>query len=528
MMMRPNSAPPARTYHVLVIDAHPRESSFCHALAEAAAAGATAASHEVRLLALRELHFDLNHRGQPLEPCLLQAQEDILWAQHLIIIHPVWWGSMPALLKGWLDRVLQPGFAFGEREDGSYQPLLTGRTATVISTLDTPLPVYRWLLGAPSVRALSDSTLRFCGIRPAQVLLLSALRHSTRQHRQCWLALARRTSFQLDHTLRLGWRPRIRAWLMAIRPQFYVFPCLALTAGAWTAAHHQGSAFQWQPWVLATLGLWMAEAITVFTNELHDQATDTQNRNGGPFTGGSRVLVQGLLSEAQLRRGRTFAAIILGLVSLLLASLPGVNVTGAFILLIAGLLLGIGYTTPPLKFAYRTLGEVVVAFTHSVLAVMLGHFTQGGLARETQPWLVAVPLFFAILPSITLAGFPDLEADAAVGKRTLAVRFGRRAAVALAISAAFIAAATRLTTFDDASWLTLGILVHASALALLLVRYGRQPRAGRMDGLLILTLSYMLWFAWPAGSLERSARPAQPHHPWAQQQISNQDMPPDP
>jgi len=118
---------------LLVINAHPRQDSSCRALAVAAATGAEAAGHEVRVLALRELDFDLHHRGQELGPCLVQSQQDLLWAEHLILVHPIWWATMPALLKGWLDRVLQPGFAFAERG--------------------------RWRVGGPAQRTLGDHNL---------------------------------------------------------------------------------------------------------------------------------------------------------------------------------------------------------------------------------------------------------------------------------------------------------------------------------------------------------------------------------
>lgn len=64
---------------------------------------------------MRDLHLDPHYTEQALEPCLQRCQESLLWAEHLIIVYPVWWGTMPALLKGWLDRVLLPGFAFADR-----------------------------------------------------------------------------------------------------------------------------------------------------------------------------------------------------------------------------------------------------------------------------------------------------------------------------------------------------------------------------------------------------------------------------
>ena len=101
----------------LLILAHPRRNSLCGALFDACAEGARQAGVECRELILSEMRFDPDvhvdsPEHQPLEPDLLRAQRDIHWAEHLVFVYPTWWGTFPALLKGFLDRVLTPGFAF--------------------------------------------------------------------------------------------------------------------------------------------------------------------------------------------------------------------------------------------------------------------------------------------------------------------------------------------------------------------------------------------------------------------------------
>src|SRR5215468_10574011 len=69
-------------------------------------------------------------RNQPTEPSIAEAMELLEWADHIVFVFPTWWGTMPAALKGFLDRVLMPGFAFEEHEDGpGWTKLLTGRSA---------------------------------------------------------------------------------------------------------------------------------------------------------------------------------------------------------------------------------------------------------------------------------------------------------------------------------------------------------------------------------------------------------------
>lgn len=494
-----NNPPPASVkahkQRVLVIDAHPRADSFCQGLVAAAANGASAAQHEVRWLALRELSFDLNHKGQALEPSLEHSRQELLWADHILIVYPVWWGSMPALLKGWLDRVLQPGFAFAEREDGGWEGLLGGRSATLIATMDTPRWIFGGMLHSCSIRALRDATLRFCGVSPVRVLLFSPIRTSTPELRRHWLEQARLEGHDLEKNLRTGWRPRLRAWLQAVRPQFYLFPWLALTAGAVSAAAARGASLQWMPYLLCWAAAWLLEGMAVLTNEIHDEETDILNRNSGLFTGGSRVVVQGRMSMAQLHHGRMVAGGCLALVGLLLVFAHGANLAGVLALLLVGLVLSIGYTAPPLKLSYRTLGEFDVALTHSALMVLLGHCSQGG-GGELRPWLIAAPMFFSILPAIILAGFPDMEADIAAGKKTLVVRFGLRAAATAALCATFVAAILHAALFTSPAWFFLALLIHCSALMLALAACVRQQRAGRINGLLALALSYMMWFVW--------------------------------
>src|SRR5690606_28479854 len=93
----------------------------------------------------------------------------------------------------------------------------------------------------------------------------------------------------------------------------------------------------------------------------------------------------------------------------------------------------LGYTIPPLKLSYRGLGELDVGITHSFGVILCGYHFQGGNLHDPFPWLLSIPLFLAILPSIILSGIPDYEADKAASKKTLAVRLGRKSAVVLAM-----------------------------------------------------------------------------------------------
>jgi putative NADPH-quinone reductase len=182
---------------VLVILGHPSNDSFCGALADTYVRAATQAGHEVRLLRLDALGFDpVLHEGyqqvQPLEPDLLKAQADITWAEHLVFVYPIWWGGIPALMKGFFDRTFLSGFAFKYREGKAFpDKLLKGRTAHLLVTMDTPPWYYKWIYHMPGLHQVRKTTLAFCGIKPLKTLTFGPLLGSVPAQREAWLKQTR-------------------------------------------------------------------------------------------------------------------------------------------------------------------------------------------------------------------------------------------------------------------------------------------------------------------------------------------------
>ena len=107
------------------------------------------------------LQFGYQKRTE-LEPDLLDAWEKIKWADHLVWVHPVWWGGLPAITKGFIDRLFLPGFAFQYRENSVWwDKLLIGKTAHIITTLDQPSWYYWFAFGRPSVNQLKNPLWNF-------------------------------------------------------------------------------------------------------------------------------------------------------------------------------------------------------------------------------------------------------------------------------------------------------------------------------------------------------------------------------
>ncbi|MDN4084110.1 NAD(P)H-dependent oxidoreductase [Paenibacillus polymyxa] len=179
---------------ILVVQGNPVTSSYGEALAQSYVKGAKAAGAEVRLLQLSALDFNPNLLGGyrnklPLEPDLIQAQESIKWAEHLVFVFPIWWGSLPALMKGFIDRTFMPGFAF-KYQKGKPLPdkLLKGRTARLITTMDGPYWYYRFFQGQPGHRMMKDSTLHLCGVKPVRSTTIDLMNKRTDQQRNEWLS----------------------------------------------------------------------------------------------------------------------------------------------------------------------------------------------------------------------------------------------------------------------------------------------------------------------------------------------------
>lgn len=178
---------------ILIIVGHPDTESFNFGLAAAYKKGAISSGSQVKEIIIRDLTFNTNlqfgyRKRTELEPDLLDAQEKIKWADHLVWIYPVWWGSLPAILKGFIDRTFLPGFAFQKRENSVWwDKLLTNKSARIISTLDQPAWYYWLIYKQPSHNAMKKLTLEFCGIKPVKVTTIGPLRLSKESYRQNWL-----------------------------------------------------------------------------------------------------------------------------------------------------------------------------------------------------------------------------------------------------------------------------------------------------------------------------------------------------
>ena len=179
--------------NVLIILGHPNDDSLSHKIADAYGEGAREAGAEVTLIHIRKLAFEPilfkgYKRKEALEPDILDAQQKLAKADHVVFIYPNWWGTYPAMFKGFIDKLLWPEFAFRYREN-SVRPerLMAGKSARVFVTMDNPKNYYRWIQGGGGIRAMKYSTLRFCGFHPVRFTLVDRVRKASPEKIRSWM-----------------------------------------------------------------------------------------------------------------------------------------------------------------------------------------------------------------------------------------------------------------------------------------------------------------------------------------------------
>ena len=291
------------------------------------------------------------------------------------------------------------------------------------------------------------------------------------------------------------------AWLRIARLQFYPPVAVLYGLGA-VAARAVTGRFDGTLCALGYAYLFLVGLATSMSNEYFDHPSDAVNANAGPFTGGSRVLVDGRLGFGAVRAAILFAGAAAVFVSAALAlSAPAEHRPAIVALLALGMLLALGYTVPPFKLSYRGLGELDVAFMHSIFVALFGYVVQTGDWRHPLPYVLSIPSFFAVLSAITLAGIPDQAADAAAGKRSWSVLFGRSTAATIALMAAIAAGLAGLWLWfyglvgGAVGALFLLAAAHALVLTTALIKFIRSGAPeGRIDPLLVNVLAFSLWF----------------------------------
>lgn len=180
---------------IVIIVGHPKGGTYCEAVANAYMAGALEGRHEVRLFHTARMHFDpVLHEGfnqqQTLEPDIKSAHDAMLAADHLVFVFPLWLGTLPAIFKGFLERVLAPDLV-EPAKTGKFVKVWDRKSARIIITMGMPAIIYRWWFGSLASKTLKRSILGFMGVAPVRATIFGRIATVSNATRAKWLEDAR-------------------------------------------------------------------------------------------------------------------------------------------------------------------------------------------------------------------------------------------------------------------------------------------------------------------------------------------------
>lgn len=178
---------------IAIIVGNPLHDSYSEALGKAYQRGAESGGHEAQLFMLGRMNFDAilregYRREQPLEPDLVAARQAFIACDHVVFVFPLWCGDMPALMKGFLERVLQPDLLTMQKSGGKASwKVFSNKSARVIMTMGMPGWFYRWYFGAHALKLLRRNILQFVGIKPVRSTIYGMIEAVSDDKRKQWL-----------------------------------------------------------------------------------------------------------------------------------------------------------------------------------------------------------------------------------------------------------------------------------------------------------------------------------------------------
>jgi putative NADPH-quinone reductase len=178
---------------IAIVVGNPMRDSYSEALGEAYLRGAESGGHEAKLFVLARMKFDAilregYRREQPLEPDLVAARQALGACDHLVFVFPLWCGDMPAIMKGFIERVLQGDLLAIQKSGGTASwKIFKGKSARVIMTMGMPGLIYRWYYGAHALKLLKRNVLHLIGVSPVRSTVYGMIEAVGDQTRKQWL-----------------------------------------------------------------------------------------------------------------------------------------------------------------------------------------------------------------------------------------------------------------------------------------------------------------------------------------------------
>ena len=431
----------------LVVFSHPKENSLAYAIREAVIKGLKKIRAEVRVQDLYKEKFnpllydiDENEKDQ----VTVKMKENIVWADGIVFIAPLWWASIPAMLKGYFDRIFTEHFAFQYNQAGIPVGLLKNKKAVLIGTCDTPPLLAKFSKTSLGFKSVIRGVLKLSGIKDSKFILFGSVTNSTEKQREKWIkrAIAIGEKFGRPDTSIRKMNKRISPLIRAVRLPLYSFVFTSILLGSAIGASVAQN-FSWRGFGLAIfLGLLCHTAVS-YSNEVADEHADKININRTIFNGGTGLMAKGLITKRTLNWGW----IITSLLSLFIASLMVLRFNYHWLLFMGiavGLFLGLQYSFYPLRFSRIGLGEIAAFIGYGVPMMLVGLALQvenPAMSQVTSGFrffLLSLPISLSVFVTLCLTQIPDTDADKETGKKSISVLFKPKNVMILSATVLFL------------------------------------------------------------------------------------------
>jgi len=414
----------------LVVFSHPKEDSLTCAIKESVIKGLKKSRAEVRVQDLyREnfnpLLYDIDENDK--DQVTMKMKENVVWADGIVFIAPLWWASIPAMLKGYFDRIFTEHFAFQYNQASIPVGLLKNKKAVLIGTCDTPSPLAKFSKTSLGFKSVIRGVLKLSGIKDSKFILFGSVLNSTEKKRKKWIerALAIGEKFARPDSSIRKISKRISSLIKAVRLPLYSFVFSSILLGSAIGAS-VGQNFNWGGFGLAIfLGILCHTAVS-YSNEVADEQADKININRTMFNGGTGLIAEGLITKRTLNWGW----IITSLLSLFIASLMVLRFHYHWLLFLgiaAGLFLGLQYSFYPLRLSRIGLGEIAAFIGYGVPMMLVGLALQlenpivNQVTSGFRFYLLSLPISLSVFVTLCLTQIPDTDADKETGKRSISV-----------------------------------------------------------------------------------------------------------
>jgi NAD(P)H dehydrogenase (quinone) len=461
--------------NVLIVFCHPMETSLNHSLKAAFITGLQKYSTNVRVQDLYSEQFNpllQNIHENEKDNIIGLMQANIAWADWLVFIYPLWWTGLPAMLKGYFDRVFTENFSFKYNQAGIPEGMLVGKKAFMIVTCDTPPAVLILSRRTGGLKSFIRGVLNLCGMKDARFKLIGSVLTSTDEKRKKWIAMAEKLGEKIGKpdTATQIFKKQLTSFIKAVRLPLYSFVFCTVLLGAAIGVTITG-AFRWPGFVLAVLmSLWAHIAVS-FSNEVVDEPIDRINMNRTMFNGGTGLLSKKLITKSILNTGWIVSTMLAVIVPVLLVLLFDYHW-----LLIAsfglGLVLGLGYNFPPFRFSKIGFGEAAAFIAYGVPVMLVGLILQvdspvvNRLITNYRFYMLALPVSLSVFATLCLTQIPDTDADRKMGKKSISVLIGPRNVFILSVVALLLCVALFIS-FKTMDMLSLPFTILALLMPLL-------------------------------------------------------------